>query len=142
MKLPSQIKSRHKIRDAEIINLFRDKNLFQSEIAEIMGLTERRIGQILMENKVFLAPDREFEKAKRINRLKRAIKNCEFEGLKTSKDFSDLQKEIRAEIEGDKAQIENHTHITYLYDGIDEKTQFEIQTARLPNTNTQIEKKI
>jgi hypothetical protein len=72
-------------------------------------LAETTIYYILRKNQDILFADKNWEKLKRICRLKREIASKE----KSSKDVADLLEQLRKELEGDRPLIEQHTHITY-----------------------------
>ena len=107
MKLPDKIKGIHKIRDFQICRLWLQDACTTEEIAEKVGLTERRIRQILRTNSIFLRVDKDFEKAKRIHILQAAIKNSQ----PSKKDRADLVEQLRREIEGDKPLIDKSINI-------------------------------
>ncbi len=110
MKLPDKIKGFNKIRDLEICRLWIDEGVTSETIAVKVGLTERRVRQILRTNKIFLKVDRDFEKAKRIHLIRGAIKNSK----ESKKDRADLIEQLRKEIEGNSPLVDNskHTHFT------------------------------
>lgn len=114
MKLPGNIKGRHKIRDGAImLSWYRDL-LKPEQIAEKFNLTERRIQQIVRLNSPFLELDEKFEKVERIRRLKIEIKGKN----KSNKDVADLLEQLRKEIEGDKPLVDQskHTHYTVIWE--------------------------
>ena len=77
MKLPEKIIGRHKIRDAHICLLWERDDLDVKVISEKKKLTQRRIEQILRTNHVYVPIDKEWEKRKRIKRLKSEINKTE-----------------------------------------------------------------
>lgn len=139
MKLPKEVKSRHKLRDAAIVKLAIEGKT-QLEIGVKFGLTRNRIQQILCENSNLLLLDKNYEKFQRINRLKRALSKAEEDGLLISdkKDFIDIQKELRAELEGEKNLVidqSTHQHVTYVWNNEDDKNQ--LRTSELPALDSQ-----
>lgn len=106
MKLPENIKGRHRIRDAGICNDWMSKTLTTEELAEKFKLTQRRIEQILKANHTFVVMDKEWEKKKRIHKRNLWIKKREKCGEVSKKDLDDLLESNRHEIEGDKPLIE------------------------------------
>ena len=100
MILPKEIRSRHKIRDAKIIQLFID-GTSQIDISKIFELTHPRINQILYENKNLLLGDAKYEKAKRINYYRSQIKTLDGRFKDSTKDPAELIESIRKEFEGD-----------------------------------------
>lgn len=95
MKIP-EIFGKNKIRDAKICRMYADDDKSTDEIAEIFKLTQRRIIGILYKNRAFLNLDKGWERAKRINFLKRQIKK---KG-DSKKDVVDLLALLRDEIDG------------------------------------------
>ncbi len=108
MKLPTKITTRHRIRDCKICQLYVDENQTMEEIAVKFQLTRTRISQILYDNRSLLVQEKEWERTKRINWLKRQVK----QRGNTKKDPADLVDQIRKETDGDKPTIETHLHIT------------------------------
>lgn len=106
MKLPEKIKGRNRIRDGAIVLYFKRDNLDYPQLAEKFKLSERHIVRILAKNHAFVRVDKEWEKAKRLNRLHRWLKK---DGVlrDSSKDPVDIQEQIRKEIEGDGANTSN-----------------------------------
>ena len=68
------------------------------EIASNFDITTSRIQQILYRNRHLLNLDRNYEKIKRINWLKRQIKKRG----DSERDSADLLTQLRAELEGEK----------------------------------------
>lgn len=118
MKLPKDIKGRHKVRDAEICLLWDRDDMEINVIAEKTKLTERRIRQILRTNHAFIPIDKEWEKRKRIRRLQNEIKSKP----KSAKDVADLLEQLRREIEGDKPLIHQESHVHYTIEVQDVKS--------------------
>lgn len=118
MKLPTQIVTRNKVRDFEICRLYAEESQSQNEIGKVFDLTEARIGQILRKNKVLLSPDREWEKYKRINWIKRQIKKRG----DSHKDSLEMIDRLKIEIDGDKPLIDQsvHTHFQFEYGVVNE----------------------
>ena len=137
MKLPETIKGFNKIRDLEICRLCIDEGVSEVEIAAKVSLTQRRIRQILRTNKIFLKVDREFEKAKRINLIRAAIKNSK----ESTKDRADLIEQLRKEIEGDKPLIDlsQHQHFTIEIktDDKNDRSPVALQTESSLGRNTE-----
>jgi hypothetical protein len=71
-------------------------------------IAERTIYQILENNADAFLSKKNYEKVKRIFRLKREIAQKE----KSNKDVADLMDQLRREYEGDKPLIDNSKHIT------------------------------
>lgn len=124
MKLPKNIKGKNVLRDGAIClewEVWHDSDLpkvepacaFKTRLSEKYKLTERRIEQILRDNHAFIPIDREWEKKKRINWLRRQIAK---KGDKTAKDSADLQEQLRKEVEGDKPLVDQsqHSHVTVI----------------------------
>lgn len=100
MKLPQEIKSKHRIRDFRICQLYIDgftpKRI--KTFAKNISISVRRIEQILYENAAFVNPRVPWSKIKRIHKLQYWI------GKKKSKrDPADLMEQLRKEAEGDRA---------------------------------------
>jgi hypothetical protein len=87
-------------------------------------LKQRRIEQILISNYAYIPINREAEKKKRINWLKRQISK---KGDKTTKDCFDLQEQLRKEIEGEKSAIDQSHHITVI---VEKYSDQDIQATR------------
>lgn len=130
MKIPKEIVTRHKIRDAKICRLWLYDNLTQEDIGQIFDLTQQAICSILYKNRKLLTLDRNYEKQKRIHTLKRSIKNAK----ESQKDKADLIEQLRREIEGnEKLHIDQskHTHITYVREKLI-KSSDPLSSSRLP----------
>lgn len=80
---------------------------FKIRLGAKYDLSERHVYQILRDTRTLIPINKEYEKRKRIDWLKRNIAK---KGDRTNKDTSDLMEQLRKELEGDKAQIENHIH--------------------------------
>lgn len=88
----------------------------QETIAKAIGLSQVRISQILYANRALLNYDQNYEKVKRINRLKRIADNLP-ETVSKNKDVLDVQAEIRKEIEGEEKSGNTINNITYNLNG-------------------------
>lgn len=116
MKLPEKIIGRNRLRDAGIVLYFKRDALTYEELAEKFGLTERRIMQILSKNHAFVKVDKEWERQKRIARIKRRIKELEPEPLK-NKDELDVIRELREELEEkDNTKSSSETRVIIIRD--------------------------
>jgi hypothetical protein len=126
MKLPLQIKTRNKIRDAQICKLWVENKLTNEEIADKIGISERHVGRIVYANRHVLELDKDYEKKKRIRWLKRQIEKRG--GSK--KDSADLLEQLRTEIEGEKAQVQINQY-TQIWNTACEKSERIDQSGRL-----------
>ena len=97
MRLP-QVATRNKIRDYKICRMYVVDYMTMEEIASNFDITTSRIQQILYRNRHLLNLDRNYEKIKRINWLKRQIKKRG----DSERDSADLLTQLRAELEGEK----------------------------------------
>jgi len=98
MKLPTAVITKHKIRDSKILSLYATDAWSYEEIATRFGISATRVGQILYKNKALLVLDREHEKIKRVNTLKRLLKKHPSNlGNKTTIDITEA---LRNEAEG------------------------------------------
>ena len=112
MILPKEVIGKNKIRDASIIKLFLQDNMTLKDIGLKFNLTASRIHQILYTHNHLISWDKNYEKAIRVNALKRLHdKHPNAMGKKSTLDIID---HIRKEIEGDKPIIDQsvHKHIT------------------------------
>lgn len=109
MRIP-QIQGQHKIRDTRICRLWVEDLKSCEEIAEMFGVTPRRIWQIVYKNRHFIKSDKEWESTKRKRWLKIQIKKTGDSG----KDSADLVEQLRREETESKPLIDNsqHYHIT------------------------------
>lgn len=105
---PEEILTRDKERDAKICNLFMEESKTLEEIGLEFDMTAPSVHYILQKNKSLLQLDREFEKIKRVNVLKRLLKNAP-DGLAKNKDKTDVISELRKELEGDSKLIVNNS---------------------------------
>lgn len=77
---PEQIVGKNKIRDAQICLLFLYENMNQQEIAEKMGITRTRVGQVLYANRALLISetlDADYERLQRIQYYKRKAETAD-----------------------------------------------------------------
>lgn len=119
MKLPEKIKGKNKIRDGAIVLYFKRDGIDYHELAVKFKLTERRILQILAKNHAFVKIDKEWEKDKRINRLRRRLKEMGEKTfpLSTQSDELNVIGELRNEINGDeKNQRSSETRVIIIRD--------------------------
>ena len=138
MKIPKEIKSRHKIRDAGILKLFLNDNMTLREIGSKFSLTASRIQQILYDNKNLISWDINYEKAIRINALKRMKQ--QYSSVLGKKSTIDILEQLRKEIEGDKPLIDQskHTHITKVDVKISDDTNIPLTHKARTDTSRQL----
>jgi len=74
-------------------------------------LKERAIYQILKNNAVTILAHKDYERLKRILKLKREIALKD----RSSKDVADLLEQLRKEYEGDKPTVDQSVHINETY---------------------------
>ena len=98
MKLP-EIYGNNKIRDFKILQLFND-GMSETDIAISFLISQSRVSQIVYRNRTLLNADKELEKIKRINLIKRQIKKAG----DSKKDVADLIDQLRVETEGNKVE--------------------------------------
>lgn len=99
MKLPTEVKTRHKIRDLEIIKMY-SQGKTQEEIGFRFSISGTRVHQLLYANLHLLELNKNFEKIKRINRFRRL--HSQVEGvLNKDRDEIDVLEQLRKEVEGD-----------------------------------------
>jgi hypothetical protein len=143
MKIPEKIIGRNKIRDAAICNMFEELNeseslenetlgMIYSRISEKFNLTERQIFRILRTNHAVFPIDRDWEKKKRINRLKREIAKKPV----SQKDVADLMEQLRKEIDGERPLIEQHSHVTYIWQSGEANNSDSLLPAESPERNS------
>ncbi len=108
MKLPNEINSRHKIRDASILRLFLNENMTLKELGSRFKLTGSRIQQILYDNRSLIKWEKNYEKAIRVNALKRL--EVKYRNELGKKSVIDIHEQIRKEIDGDKPLVDNSVH--------------------------------
>lgn len=101
MKLPKDVKTRHKIRDAKIILLYAQSKTM-AEIGERFGISAQRVERIINSNKELLSIDRKYEKFKRINYLKRQLVDENGKEIPSKVDRSIIIEQLRKEFEGDE----------------------------------------
>lgn len=111
MKLPSGIKTRHKIRDAKICEMAMSGST-NAAIAKRFNLTPTRIAMILYTNREILKAETDWQKVTRVRQLNRLANKADTAEIapKTSGEFVQVLEQLRKELEGDKAQIETHNH--------------------------------
>lgn len=101
--LPNVPRTRNKIRDAKICRLYSTEGLTMEELGKRFNLSKMRISIILKYNAHLLNWDRQYEKAKRLNRLQREIDVLPVGHLSRKKDALDVLEAQRKELE-DKPQ--------------------------------------
>lgn len=105
MKLPSAIVTKHKIRDSKILSLYATDAWSFEEIGQRFGISSTRVGQIVYKNAHLLKINREHEKIKRINKLKRIL--AKKSDYCPEKDAIDVLDKLREESEGKGAGNES-----------------------------------
>lgn len=95
MKLPTDIVTRHKIRDSKICSLYAKDNVSMEDIGSRFKISATRVHQIIWKNRHLIKIDKDYEKTKRLHLLNRILKN---KGETTIKDAVDILKEIRTEM--------------------------------------------
>src|SRR3990167_8749384 len=129
MILPTEIRSRHKIRDARILSLYASGSFNQEFIAKKFNLTQARINQILKLNATLVLQHSDWEKLQRINLIKNDLEKSDFKNqVLTKKDAIELW---RKEIEGDGKET-TINNVTYNINGSRKNSRFEI----LPSQST------
>lgn len=119
MKLPEKIKGRNRIRDGAMVLYFKRDELDFIDLAKKFELTEMRIRQILAKNHAFIKVDKEWEKEKRINRLRRRLKEtgAREDFIYEIKDEIALQAELRKEInDGEESSSRIETKVIIIRD--------------------------
>ena len=106
MKLPTQIVTRHKVRDGAICYLYTLDHT-QKEIGMRFKLNQSTIHRILYANRHAFKIDSDWEKTKRIHQLNRL--ETKFDG---DIRLLNILEQKRKEIEGDKPLVDNSQHIT------------------------------
>ena len=102
MIIPKDILTKHKIRDAKILEMYLREDMSAKNIAGLLKLSPRQINRIIYKNREVLKIDKEYEKQKRINHLKRLLKtNPNVLGKKGTLDILD---QLRVETEGNKVE--------------------------------------
>lgn len=84
-------------RNKEIVRLWDEEEKNPDEISKIFNLTEVRIYQILKENHRLINVDKEWEKKKRVHKIRGWIKKS----VDTKKDPADLLQQLKVEFEGE-----------------------------------------
>ena len=111
--LISDVKGINRARDINIIRMYVGEGIEVKEIASQYDMTVSNVRRILWANRGIIKLDKSWEKLRRINYLKRQIKN-----KSSKKDPADILEQLRKEIEGDSPLVhsESHTHITYVWE--------------------------
>lgn len=130
MKMPDIRSRRFKLRNAKIIREYSKGEHTLREIGEMFGMSSTNVNQILYDNRHLLTLDREYEKAKRIGHLKLML-NRAGTALSRGRDATDVIVQLRKEIEGDKPQVENHTHLNLSLAELMEKASKQLDSSRL-----------
>ena len=108
------------------MRLFLNENLTLKEIGSKFEMTASRIQQIIYENKHLIDWDRNYEKAIRINALKRMSKD--YESVLGKKSTIDIHEQLRKELEGDKPLLNMVIDKrTFVY--LDAKAKEEVETG-------------
>lgn len=102
MKLPTDIVTRHKIRDSKILSLYSRDTWSFEDIGKRFNISATRVGQIIYKNRHLLKIDKEYEKVKRVYHLKRLFKKHSDSVGK--KDAIDILEHLRVESEGNKVE--------------------------------------
>lgn len=102
MRLPKTIKTRNKLRDSKIVQLYLD-GMTYAEIGRKFRITKTTVGHILRKNVHLLTYDVGVERVKRIQHLKRLLDKVA--NVTGEKDAVDILKEIRTEFR----QLEDKT---------------------------------
>lgn len=110
MKLPEEIKGYNRLRDLEICRLYIEGKTPKEIANEDFELSERRIQQVLSENHIFVSKHIAWPKSKRIHNLQRLAQEYLDKPLNEKKDYLDIAKELRSEIE-DHKQPQNQINI-------------------------------
>ena len=113
MDIPKEILGKNRIRDYAIcMDYIRGKKSEEIIVSRKLTITVRRIEQILYKNREFVSSNIAWPKSQRIHNLQRWIADKE-----STKDPLEIQKELRAEIEGEHALIDQsqNTNITYVW---------------------------
>ena len=99
-------------------------------------LKERAIYQILKNNAVTILAHKDYERLKRILKLKREIALKD----RSSKDVADLLEQLRKEYEGDKPTVDQsvHIHETYFWkdNGREPADSNRLQSTELPKRDS------
>jgi len=132
MKIPT-IHGRHKIRDFSICRDYIVKHKSISTIAEENKISGTRVYRILYNNREYLKLDKEFEKAKRIFKLKKLAQHK----TESKKDITDILEQLRKEIEGDKPLI-NVDNSKHIYSSVKVVIDDKSRISSPPRTRTSI----
>jgi len=112
MKLPSDIKSKHRIRDSRICTLYARDGVSPKKIASQFKMSVSQVHRIVYKHRDAIKFERIHEKTKRIAHLKRLL-NVHPNSL-GKKSTMDIIKELRAELEGDKSDINVGVSVTVM----------------------------
>lgn len=94
--LPKDIKTKHKIRDSKILNLYASGEMNQATIARKFNLSQPRINTILKINARLILDNADWEKIQRLGIIKSNIGKCS--DPLNQKDLIELwRKEFEAE---------------------------------------------
>jgi hypothetical protein len=100
MKLPTDIVTRNKIRDSKICQLWGRDGVPMAEIGARFRISGTRVHQIIYKNRHLIKIDKEYEKLKRLAKLKELlVKHPETMSKKSTLDIID---QMREEIDGSK----------------------------------------
>jgi len=102
MKIPKDVHGIHKIRDSKLLSLYLSGDWTYQALAERFKISTTRVNQIIYKNRALLKIDREYEKIKRVNHLKRILKSKG--DLVVDKDAVDILKELRTESDIHKSE--------------------------------------
>ena len=100
MILPKDIKGYNRIRDFKICQMYMQEGMTLQEIGQKFGLTKQAIDYVILKHKSVFKIDKEFEKLKRLNRLKRIFDSCS-DRLSPNKDILNVIEQMRKEFEGE-----------------------------------------
>lgn len=117
MKLPMEIVGRNKIRDAKILSLYTREAATMEEIAERFHISTTRVHQLIYRNKALAKIDKDFEKLKRLSKLKRLLRD--HPSTLGKKDTLDIIDQMRIETEGNRVehlgQIDTGTKVIIIH---------------------------
>lgn len=116
MKIPKEIVGQNKIKNAYVCKLYVLNNLTQREIGQKVGLTQQAIGAILYKNRHLLQLDKNYEKQKRINKLKYLLEK--YPSRIAKKSTIDILEQLRKEFEGDRTNININTEVKTIFQNI------------------------
>src|SRR5947207_1417083 len=115
MILPKNIKTRHKIRDCKMIQMYQKGSTFD-EIGKRFSMTKQGANHIILKNLHIIQIDKNYEQQKRLNRLNRLLDKCS-DDLSPKKDVLNVIEQMRKEIEGDKEFIGDKTIVNVYVPG-------------------------